>query len=318
METAITKMSGGEMVRTAEAVREFAAASMSENTRRAYASDLAAFSAYARKLGAGPMPASPETVAAYLSSLAKSGRKASTITRAAAAIATAHRMAGHTSPTTHPAVGAVLAGIRRKLGTAPVKKAPIVVEDLRALVRTCDGSVSGLRDRALLVLGFAGAFRRSELAALDVADISFETAGAVVTLRRSKTDQEGRGRVVGIPYGSDPSTCPVRTLRAYLGAVGAEDGKVFRAITRHGSVGTALSGHAIAEIVKARARLAGLDAAAVSGHSLRAGHVTSAAKSGKSLDRIMAQTGHTSTATVLGYIRRAGVFDGNSAAGIGL
>ena len=316
--TVATVSTVGTLAGLADDVRDFAAASMSENTRRAYAADWQTFATFARSIGADVMPASPDTVAAHLAGLARAGRKASTIVRAAAAIATAHKTAGHTSPTTHPAVVAVLAGIRRTLGTAPTKKAPVVVDDLRALVATCDDSIAGLRDRAVLVVGFAGAFRRSEIAALTVADVAFDVDGVVVTLRRSKTDQEGAGRIVGLPYGSDPATCPVRTLRRYIDAAGIVDGAVFRSIDRHGNVGAMLSGHAVANIVKAHAAAAGLDVARFSGHSLRAGHVTAAAKAGKPLDVIMAQTGHTSTSTVMGYIRRASVFTANSAAGIGL
>jgi integrase len=308
----------GTLAGLADDVRDFAAASMSENTRRAYASDWQTFATFARSIGADVMPATPDTVAAHLAALARAGRKASTVARAAAAIATAHKTAGHTSPTTHPAVVAVLAGIRRTLGTAPTKKAPVVVDDLRALVATCDATTAGLRDRAVLVVGFAGAFRRSEIAALTVADVAFDVDGVVVTLRRSKTDQEGAGRVVGLPYGSDPSTCPVRTLRRYLDAAGIVDGAVFRSVNRHGHVGGGLSGHAVAGIVKAHAAAASLDVARFSGHSLRAGHVTTAARAGKGLDVIMAQTGHTSPTTVMGYIRRASVFSANSAASIGL
>lgn len=302
----------------ADDARAFAAASKSANTRRAYAADFRAFVDFARSVGVAALPASPATVALYLSGRAKAGAKASTVARAAAAISTVHATAGHASPTTDPVVVVVLAGIRRTLGTAPTKKAPVMVEDLRALVGVCGVDVAGLRDRAMLVVGFAGAFRRSELVALDVADVAFERDGVVVTLRRSKTDQDGAGRVVGLPYGSDPSTCPVRTLRAYLDAAGIGDGRVFRSVDRHGNVGAALSDRAVADTVKAKAAAAGLDAARFGGHSLRAGFVTTAAKAGKALDVIMAQTGHTSTATVIGYIRRASVFTNNGAAGIGL
>lgn len=314
----ITNETTPALTTLADDVRAFAAASKSENTRRAYAADFRAFDAFARSIGAASLPTSPATVAAFLTAKAKAGAKASSVARAAAAIATAHTTAGHTSPTTAPGVVAVLAGIRRTLGTAPTKKAPVMVEDLRSLAGACGVDVAGLRDRAMLVVGFAGAFRRSEIVALDVADVAFDRDGVVVTLRKSKTDQEGAGRVVGLPYGSDPSTCPVRTLRAYLDAAGVVAGRVFRSVDRHGNVGAALSDRAVADTVKAKAAAAGLDAARFGGHSLRAGFVTTAAKAGKPLDVIMAQTGHTSTATVLGYIRRASVFTNNGAAGIGL
>ena len=295
----------------------FADASLSTSTRRAYASDLRSFDSYCAQVGATSMPATANTVAAWAAQKATTGAKASTITRAMAAIATAHKQAGHASPTSSAKVTAVLSGIRRTLGTAPKKKSAMVVEDLRRAVATCGDDVAGVRDAAMLVVGFAGAFRRSEIAGLTVDDVAFETCGVVVLLRRSKTDQQGEGRTVGLPYGSDPTTCPVRTLQRWLAVSGVVEGPLFRSLTRHGHVGAAMSGEAIGDVVRARANSAGLTGD-YSGHSLRAGFVTTAAKANKSLSTIMAQTGHTSTATVLGYIRRASLFSDHGASGIGL
>ena len=298
-------------------VLAFADASLSTSTRRAYASDLRSFDSYCAKVGATSMPATANAVAAWAAHKATEGAKASTITRAMAAIATAHKQAGHASPTSSAKVTAVLSGIRRTLGTAPKQKSAMVVEDLRRAVATCGDDVAGVRDAALLVVGFAGAFRRSEIAGLTVDDVAFEAGGVVVILRRSKTDQQGEGRTVGLPYGSDPTTCPVRTLQRWLAVSGVVEGPLFRSLTRHGHVGAAISGEAIGDVVRARANSAGLTGD-YSGHSLRAGFVTTAAKANKSLSTIMAQTGHTSTATVLGYIRRASLFADNGASGIGL
>jgi site-specific recombinase XerD len=166
------------------------------------------------------------------------------------------------------------------------------------MVVTLDASLAGVRDRALLLLGFAGAFRRSELVALDVADLSFTARGVEVTIRRSKTDQEGAGRVVAIPLGSQAETCPVRSLRAWLEAAGIEAGSIFRAVNRWGRVGGRLADRDVACTVKRAAERAGLDPAAFSGHSLRAGLATSAALAGKSDRAIMATTGHKSRAMV--------------------
>jgi integrase len=166
--------------------------------------------------------------------------------------------------------------------------------------------------------GFAGAFRRSELVALDFEDVRSSSDGLVVTLRRSKTDQEGEGRKIGIPYGSNPETCPVRSLKAWLEAAAIESGALFRSITRHGKIQGRLSGYAVALIVKKHVGAAGLEMAAYSGHSLRAGLATSAAIAGASERSIMAQTGHRSSAMVRRYIRDSSLFRENAAAKTGL
>ena len=191
-------------------VREYIRASKAENTLRGYQSDWRAFCAWtdARRLYA--MPASPETVAAFIADCA--GRlKVGTVQRRLNAIAEAHKAVGFESPTHSTIVANTMKGIRRTKGTAPVQKAAALTDDIRAMVDATDAGLIGLRDRALVLLGFAGAFRRSELVGLDVEDCAFGKDGLTVTLRRSKTDQMGFGRTVGIPYGSNPGTCPVRT-----------------------------------------------------------------------------------------------------------
>jgi integrase len=173
--------------------------------------------------------------------------------------------------------------------------------------------------RALLALGFAGAFRRSELVALDVADLEFSRAGLIVTLRRSKTDQEGRSRRLGIPYGSSEPTCPVRSLQVWLESASILDGPVFRSLDRfHRVQPRRLSDKAVALVVKRRAKAVGLDPARYAGHSLRAGLATSAAAAGASERAIMSQTGHRSADMVRRYIREASLFASNPAAMVGL
>jgi integrase len=170
-----------------------------------------------------------------------------------------------------------------------------------------------------VLLGFAGAFRRSELVGLDVEDCSFGKDGLTVTLRRSKTDQDGAGRKIGIPYGSNPETCPVRTFQAWIEQAGIAGGPLFRSINRHGQVQPGrLSGIDVARIVKKLAERAGLDAAKYAGHSLRAGHATAAAISGASERSIMNQTGHRSVQMVRRYIRDGSLFRENSAGKLGL
>jgi integrase len=170
----------------------------------------------------------------------------------------------------------------------------------------------------MLLMGFAGAFRRSELARIDVEDLELESRGYVVHLRNSKTDQEGAGRDVAIPYGSNPQTCPVRSLGAWLERAQIASGAVFRRVDRHGRVLGRISPATVAAVVKRWAEEVGVDPGAVAGHSLRSGLATSAAAAGKSERAIMAQTGHRSSAMVRRYIKRASLFDECGATGIGL
>jgi integrase len=269
--------------------------------------------------GLASQPAEPATVALYVSARAAAGRRVATIAQELAAIGEAHKLAGHASPCESREVREVWKGVRRSLGVAPQQKSPATVDVLRAMSRALPPTLAGARDRAILVVGMAAALRRSELAALDVADVAFVADGLAITVRRSKTDQEGRGVVVGVPHGSDAMTCPVRTLRTWLDASGIVEGPTFRAITRSGSIVAArMSGHAIAEIVKRAAGAAGLDARAYSGHSLRAGLATSSAKAGKPDRAIMRQGRWTSRAMVDRYVRAVDVFEENAASGIGL
>jgi integrase len=275
-----------------------------------------AFENWCAEKSLSALPADPGTVALCLSALADGRRRLATIQKALAAIVEAQRAAGFPSPREDARVREVLRGIRRRLGIAPTQKAPVLPGELRAMVRTRPDTLQGLRDRALLLLGFAGAFRRSELVALDVADVEWSEDRLAVTLRRSKTDQEGEGWKVGIPFGSAPEYCPVRTVRAWLDAGGISEGPLFRPV-KGSAVGAArLSDKAVARLVRRAARDAGLDPSRLSGHSLRAGLATSAAKAGKSERAIMKQTGHKSAQMVRRYIRDSELFTDNAAAGL--
>ena len=320
MSTALARRTEhGALARLVGPALAYAKAAKSEATQTAYRHDWQAFEAWGQAHGLQTLPAAPETLALYLTDLADNGRKVAGIVRTLASISQAHKAAGYESPRSAAPVQAVMRGIRRKLGIAQTQKAPVLVADLRHMASSLSSTLKGTRDRALLLLGFAGAFRRSEIVGLDVADLSFADDGLTVTLRRSKIDQEGAGRKVGIPYGGDPTTCPVRAVKAWLAAAGAELGPVFVGVNRHGKLtGQRLAGEDVARIVKAVANTVGLDAATFSGHSLRAGLVTSAAKAGKSERSIMAQTGHRSATMVRRYIRDANLFTENAAAGIGL
>jgi len=294
-------------------------AAQAANTRRAYAADWRHFTEWCRQTGQASLPATGETVVLYLSALAEFA-KVSTLTRRVSAISQAHQAAGFPSPTEHLAVRKVMSGIRRQKGTAQHGKRAVITEDLRSMVETLGTTrFLDIRDRALLLVGFAGAFRRSELVSLDVEDLAFGREGLVVAVRRSKTDQEGQGRQVGIPFGSTPATCPVRALEAWLAILGSDEGPVFRRINRHGQIAARrLTPQSVALVVKRSAAAAGMDASEVAGHSLRAGLATAAAAAGVPERAIMAQTGHRSVATLRRYIRGGSLFLENAAAKVGL
>jgi site-specific recombinase XerD len=301
-----------------EQAREFIRASKAENTIRGYQSDWRAFCAWCEGHGVCLLPASPEVVAAFIAACA-GHLKVGSIQRRLNAIAEAHKALGLESPTSAGIVRNTLKGIKRTMGTAVVQKAAALTDDIRAMVDTTDVGLIGLRDRALVLLGFAGAFRRSEIVGLDMEDCAFGRDGLTITLRRSKTDQDGHGRRIGVPYGSNPSTCPVRIFQEWMERLNANSGPIFRSIDRHGHVQPGrLSPADVARVVKKLAVRAGLDATKYAGHSLRAGHATSAAIAGASERSIMAQTGHRSVQMVRRYIRDGSLFRENSAAKLGL
>lgn len=302
----------------AEQVREFIRASKAENTLRGYQSDWRHFCAWCEAHSIHFLPANPESIASYIAECA-AHLKPGSIQRRLNAIAEAHKAVGLESPTHSPIVVNTLKGVRRTLGTAPTQKTAALTDDIRAMVDTTDTGLIGARDRALILLGFAGAFRRSELVGLGVGDCAFNRDGLTVTLRRSKTDQQGLGRKIGIPYGANPETCPVRTVQTWLEQGSVSVGALFRSINRHGQVQAGrLSGIDVARVVKKLALRAGLDAAKYAGHSLRAGHATSAAIAGASERSIMKQTGHRSVQMVRRYIREGNLFRENSAGKLGL
>jgi len=278
----LAKLSGTiALTEALAAARTYAERSLSEGTRRGYARDLAAFQIWCQARAVMALPAAPQTLAAYLADLALTDRPA-TIGRKLAAIAVAHRDAGLESPTEHGMVKRTLAGIRREKGTAPCQKAALLVDDLRRMVAPLGASLLDRRDRALLLLGFAAALRRSELVALRVGDVRFEEEGLVLTLRRSKTNQEGRLETIAVAYGSEPTTCPVRALRAWLAAAGLVEGALFVGLTPQGGLrSVALGDRMVAHVVKRRCKAVGMDPELVAGHSLRRGFATAAARAKK-------------------------------------
>lgn len=292
---------------SAEAL-QYGRAALSENTMRAYRSDWHEFQRWCAARGRSDLPASPATVANFASQLASDGKRVPTIARKMAAVRFFHRGAQMENPTENAGVAAILKGIRRTVGTATAQKAPATVDVIHALLAHVPrDTLQGKRDRALLLLGFAGAFRRSELIAICREDITFSDRGADVFLRRSKTDQEGKGYAVAILNGK--ALQPVAKLKEWIEASGIEAGPIFRRISRGDNVlPEALTAQSVALIVKRYAGAAGLDAARLSGHSLRAGFVTSAAESRASISRIMEVTRHRDPRTVETYVRRADRF----------
>jgi site-specific recombinase XerD len=319
METAVVGAENqGAVAVWSDKVRDYIAQAKSPATVRAYRVAWEDFSAWCADHGQQALPAAPATVALYLTSRADT-HKPVTLTKHLAAISQAHQAAGFETPTSAAAVRTVMQGIRRAKGTAPAAKAPAVTADIRRMVDQLPAGPLGVRDRALLLLGFAGAFRRSELVGLNVDDVTFASEGATVTLRRSKTDQEGQGRKIGIPYGSNPETCPVRALMGWLKASGITAGPLFIGMNRHGQLlPERLSDRGVARVVQRYAAAAGLDPCQYAGHSLRAGLATSAAAAGVSERAIMNQTGHRSAQMVRRYIRDGSLFRENAAARVGL
>jgi site-specific recombinase XerD len=294
---------------------DLAKAEKAVSTRKAYSTDFRIFKAWCDGKGVGSLPASPETVAAFLAHETGDGTKPSTLGRHIAAIRYAHKLAHLDTPTDSEAVKATLRGIRRTFGGAKVRKAPAVAAKMLSMVTLAPDSVAGLRDRALLLLGFAGAFRRSELVALDVADIAEAKTGLLITIRRSKTDQEGEGVTIAIARGD--VACPARALREWLDAAGIETGPIFRPINKARTIASSrLTDQSVAKIVKAYAERAGYDASTFSGHSLRSGFLTSAAAKGASIFKMMDVSRHKSVDTLRGYVRDAELFKDHAGAGL--
>jgi integrase len=254
----------------------------------------------------------------YVTDLARTAKPA-TIRRRLSSISVAHQMAGRESPTNDISVRSTWAGIRRVKGMASSQKTPLLTEDVRRMVAALPPTLMGQRDACMLLLGFTGALRRSELVGLDIEDVEAIPEGLVVSIRRSKTDPDGEGRQIGVPYGSDPTTCPVRTFGRWVATSGLQRGPLFRPVDRYGRLNdNRLSDRAVALVVKRTAKAAGLDPAAVAGHSLRSGMATSAARGGASEVAIMEITGHKSLPVLRRYIRRGNLFHDNAATKLGL
>ncbi len=303
------------LVNDIELAATFAQNEKAESTRAAYSSDWKIFQAYCRARGVPSLPAAPEVVAGFLSAEATTGRKTSTIGRRCASIRHAHKLAGFEPPTGSEIVKATLAGIRRTIGASPRQMAPATAEVARDMASAAFPGVKGIRDRAILLLGFSLAARRSELVQLNVEDIQFCDEGLRVTIRKSKTDQTGQGAVIAVCRGG--THCAVRALQEWLSVSGITSGPVFRPVRRGGKVrDTRLTAQSICLLVEAYAGKIDLPAADFGAHSLRAGAITTAARRGASVFKIKEVSRHKSIDTLAGYVRDANLFDQHCLAGV--
>lgn len=289
------------------AVVRFLRVSTASATTRAYRGDVNDF----LKWG-GRVPCDSITLARYIAERADCHRP-STVARRVVGIGQAHVACGFADPSKDALVRAVLRGVRRELGMAQRRAAPLMRDDLLAALEKLPTDLRGVRDRALLLLGFAGGLRRSEIVQLDAGDLTFVADGLNIRLRHSKTDQEGAGRTIAVPYGRT-AACPVGAMRGWLDASQIQAGPAFRGISRCGVVSASrLSDQVVSLVVKAQMAALGRAPDAYSGHSLRAGFVTSAAQAGAGFLMIQQQTGHRSVAMLNRYVRAANLFEGNAA-----
>jgi integrase len=296
---------------TAQKADRFFQSSKAATTRRAYDSDWRHFHSWCVSNRLVALPATPDTVALYITELAdprpgEKARKVATITRRLTGINAAHHLAGFDSPArmSHRAVQGVYQGIRRELGTAQTRKRPLTRERIVKVLGNLEGPIAAARDKALLLIGFAGALRRSELAALRFEDLVWHKRGLTINIPRSKTDQESQGREVEILWGTNDRTCPILALEDWLKVANIENGFVFRSVGQYGSVGKGMHPDSIGRRVKELVRRAKIaNPKEYGGHSLRAGFVTEASANGATNDQIMKQTGHTNEAMVRRYAR---------------
>jgi site-specific recombinase XerD len=319
-------------------LEDFAGQAQAENTTRAYAADLEDFRHWCKKYDREWLPATPKTIGLYLGARADE-LSLSTLERRLAAIASLHKEEGYESPASvaEGPLRTIWKGIVREKTRQQDGAPPLMVEDLRSIIEhlprysssddgpTGELTLTSLRDRALLLVGWTGALRRSELVSLTTADVEFiEGEGVNVYVRRSKSDQEGTGLVKGLPYGSNKETCPVTALRQWMQAAEAEvegafEEDIFRRFYRGESVGeSAMTAQYVSTVLKRHAESAGLDPEAYSAHSLRAGFITQAIRAGKAERRVKEHSGHESWETFNQYVEEAGTFQDNPAEGIGL
>ncbi|MEM7690970.1 MAG: tyrosine-type recombinase/integrase [Pseudomonadota bacterium] len=314
-ETALAQI---ELNQAMAAAKRYAEKSRSDATWRAYRNDWRQFDTWCRGVGVPSLPATAETISMFLASQADTGLSPSTLTRRLAAIRLVHLGAGHVSAHNALTVTEVMRGIRRNWGKSPAKKKAAIDEDIKKMADAVEPETrKGIRDRALLLFGFAGAFRRSELVRLNTWDLDERSEGLKVTIAKSKTDQEGFGQSIGVLRVENSPYCPVQAVKDWVTVAGIEKGALFRRMFRGDSVGqTRLSSQSISLVVKDLAYRAGLNPGDYAGHSLRSGFLTSAAQQNASIFKMADQSRHTSLDVLRGYVREESLFDANAGGGL--
>ena len=279
--------------------------SKANNTIRAYKSDFKDFAGFCTKNGFRPLPSEPKVVSLYLTYMSSGGKKISTLKRRIASISVVHRLKGHYIDTKHPIIIENLMGIRRKMGSYQKSKKPILVNELKEIIQAIDKVNKSeeriVRDKAIILTGFAGGFRRSELVSIDYDDLEFVTEGVKIFIKRSKTDQSGEGMTKALPYFGNKEFCPVTFLKKWLDISKIKKGLIFN-----------ISDKSVVLLIKKYISVAGLDSQKYSGHSLRSGFATVSADFGADERSIMNMTGHKTTQMVRRYIKEANLFKNNA------
>ena len=290
--------------------------SKATNTLRAYKSDFRDFAVFCAKHGFNSMPSEPKIVSLYLTHLS-SNSKISTLRRRLVSIGVIHKLKGHYLDTKHPIIIENLMGMKRKKGSIQIGKKPILINHLKLIINAIDeqkiDEIKKIRNRTLILVGFSGGFRRTEIISIDYEDIDFVEEGVKINLKRSKTDQFGEGLVKGIPYFNNEKYCPVTSLKNWIRLSKIKTGPIFRRFVK-GSILTdhRLTDQSVVLIIKEYLKLAGIENKNFAGHSLRSGFATVAAESGADERSIMAMTGHKTTQMVRRYIKEANIFKNNA------
>jgi len=290
--------------------------SKADNTLRAYKSDFRDFGLFCAKHGFNSMPTEPKVVSLYLTHLSNNS-KISTLRRRLVSIGVVHKLKGHYLDTKHPVIIENLMGIKRKKGSIQTGKKPILINHLKQIINVIDEQkiekIKKLRNRTLILIGFGGGFRRTELISIDYEDLDFVEEGVKITLRRSKTDQFGEGLIKGLPYFTNEKYCPVTSLKNWINLSKTKTGPIFKRFLKGATLtNQRLTDQSVVLIIKECLKLAGIENKNFSGHSLRSGFATVAAESGADERSIMAMTGHKTTQMVRRYIREANIFKNNA------
>jgi len=291
--------------------------SKANNTVRAYKSDFNDFSLFCVKNGLKSLPSDPKIVSLYLTYLSKKEVKMSTLKRRLVSIGVIHRLKGYYLDTKHPSIIENIMGIKRRKGSIQKGKKPLLINNLKQIINVIDEDnnqeIKKSRDRSILLIGFSGGFRRTELVSLDYDDLDFVTEGVKINLKRSKTDQFGEGSTKALPYFDNSKYCPVLSLKNWIKLTNIKSGPLFRRFAKGSKLTlNRLTDQTVALVIKKYLKLAGIESKNYSGHSLRSGFATSAAESGVEERSIMAMTGHKSTEMVRRYIKEANLFKNNA------